>query len=93
MGALLQLGRCFDLMDTRFTSDLGAAYPLYVSALSEEGATLPENKGGTPDKLLRYRDCAVLYWYLEAAESRADRREESRLHPGYFPAIIGELGR
>lgn len=32
---------------------------------------MPENRGKTPDKLLRHRDCAVLNFYF--AWARADR--------------------
>ena len=64
VGAILQLGECFDLMDTRFTRDLAKAYSAFkkVKALAKE--LLPKNKGKTPDKKLRHRDCAVLNFYL-----------------------------
>jgi len=32
VGALIQLGRCFDLLDTRFTADVASAYPLLRKA-------------------------------------------------------------
>jgi len=66
VGAILQLGECFDLMDTRFTRDLAKAYSAFkkVKALAKE--PLPKNKGKTPDKKLRHRDCAVLNFYLTA---------------------------
>lgn len=59
MGALIQLGNCFDLMDTRHTEALAKAYPMVVRA-SRGKARLPVNRGDTPDKKLRRRDCAVL---------------------------------
>ena len=31
---------------------------------------LPRNKGRTPEKKLRHRDCAVLNFYLQALEER-----------------------
>ncbi len=64
LGALIQLGKCFDLMDTRFTADLREAFPLWRDRLIADGRTLPVNGGG-PDKLLRRLDCAFLNWYLE----------------------------
>jgi hypothetical protein len=64
VGALLQLGRCFDLMDTRFTDELPLAFELFKKVHHESRRPLPENRGKTPDKLLRHRDCAVLNFYL-----------------------------
>ncbi len=78
VGAVIQLGNCFDLMDTRFTEDLGAAFPLCEDAFRERGVRLPENKGTTPDRKLRYRDCAVLNWYLDLAEKKGFRYQTVR---------------
>lgn len=64
VGALLQLGRCFDLMDTRFTDEAPLAFELFKKVHEQSGKPLPENRGKTPDKLLRHRDCAVLSFYL-----------------------------
>jgi hypothetical protein len=64
IGAIIQLGRCFDLMDTKFTSDLAEAYSLYRKAVMAERAPLPENDGPGPDRKLRHLDCAVFNWYL-----------------------------
>ncbi len=47
-------------MDTRFTELIAATYEPYLALLNKQGAKPPENKGETPDKLLRYKDCAVL---------------------------------
>lgn len=67
VGALVQLGNCFDLMDTRFTSELKSAYNQAKRAWPS-GQTLPKNKGQTPDKKQRLRDCAVLNLYFTAME-------------------------
>jgi hypothetical protein len=64
VGALLQLGRCFDLMDTRFTGELADAFQMLKTSREAAGAPLPINEGKTSDKLLRRRDCAVLNYYL-----------------------------
>jgi hypothetical protein len=64
VGALIQLGHCFDLMDTRFTEELRLAFEMFKQT-RQPGGRLPENRGKTPDKLLRHRDCAVLNFYLE----------------------------
>jgi hypothetical protein len=64
IGALIQLGTCFDLLDTRFTSDLAQAFGSFRSAMKSKGWVLPRNDGRMPDRLLRRRDCAVVNWYL-----------------------------
>ena len=68
VGALVQLGRCFDLMDTRFTDELSDAFLMLKESRERAGAPLPVNEGRTPDKLLRRRDCAVLNYYLKALQ-------------------------
>jgi hypothetical protein len=70
VGALIQLGRCFDLMDTRFTHDLEQAYQRWEVLTRAHGMRLPENTGGPPDHKLRRRDCAVLNWYFNTVEDR-----------------------
>jgi hypothetical protein len=64
VGALIQLGQCFDLMDTRFTDELPLAFEMFKKVHLQSGRPLPENRGKTPDRLLRNRDCAVLNFYL-----------------------------
>ncbi len=70
VGALIQLGRCFDLMDTRFTDELSLAFERLKDLHDRGGQPLPVNAGNTPDKLLRRRDCAVFNWYLTRLEER-----------------------
>lgn len=65
VGALLQLGNCFDLMDTRFTEELPRVFLRFKEYCRQRGLRLPENSGKTPDKLLRKRDSAVLNYYLD----------------------------
>jgi hypothetical protein len=64
VGAVLQLGNCFDLMDTKFTDELPVAFEMLRRAHEEAGQPLPKNGGTTPDKKLRRLDCAVLNLYL-----------------------------
>lgn len=70
IGALIQLGHCFDLLDTRFTRDLERAYMLFERHMREQGKQLPENAGGPPDYKLRRLDCAVMNWYFTVLESK-----------------------
>lgn len=78
IGAVVQLGRCFDLMDTRHTSELRDAYALFRRVKRAAGESLPKNRGPTPDKLLRHRDCAVLNFYFRLLEDRALRYDSVR---------------
>ena len=72
VGALIQLGRCFDLMDTHFTSELSIAFVRFKASQSLRGLPMPENRGATPDKLLRLRDCAVMNYYLRRIEEAGE---------------------
>lgn len=60
IGAVIHLGNCFDLLDTRNTDQLEAAYQGYVSLAPEP---LPANQGP-----LHYLDCAVLNYGLPRLE-------------------------
>ena len=70
VGAVIQLGNCFDLMDTRFTAPLRAAYRIFRATAERSGQPIPENGGRTPDKELRRLDCAVLNYYLRAVDEK-----------------------
>lgn len=69
VGVVLQLGKCFDLLDTRNTIDLEQGFEAYKKFAKKKGLKLPKNIGSTPEKLMRKRDCAVINWYLEALEN------------------------
>ncbi|MGV3622447.1 MAG: hypothetical protein ACO1OB_16635 [Archangium sp.] len=66
VGALLQLGKCFDLMDTRFTSTLARVHAPWLESVSARGSALPKNEGATDDLLLRRLDCAVINFCIDA---------------------------
>lgn len=70
VGALIQLGNCFDLMDVRFTTLLGETYASWLSLAREFGDELPRNAGRTEDLLLRRLDCAVINWSLTLFSAR-----------------------
>ncbi len=65
VGVVVQLGRCFDLFDTRFTVALAGAHEAWSAPLRARGVPLPVNAGPAPDYRLRRLDCAVLNWYLD----------------------------
>lgn len=64
VGAVIQLGRCFDLMDIRFTAELSAAYEIFSAHQVESNRPMPENRGALPDRKRRMLDCAVINFYL-----------------------------
>lgn len=68
VGAIVQLGNCFDLMDTRFTAELADAYEELRALHEQSGRPLPHNAGTTPDQKLRRLDCSVLNFYLGSLE-------------------------
>lgn len=58
VGALIQLGACFDLPDEKITSLLAASFPEFADSFAAIGEPLPVNKG--KEKKLRELDCAVI---------------------------------
>jgi hypothetical protein len=64
VGAELRLGRCFDLLDTRFTYDLASFYPVWRATLRRSRVPLPSNTGAAPYFMKRFRDCALMNEYL-----------------------------
>jgi hypothetical protein len=65
VGAVLQLGECFDLLDVKFTRELTEAYELFAASMKATKTSMPTNQGTTPDRKRRHLDCAVLNFYLE----------------------------
>jgi len=73
LGAVIQLGNCFDLLDIRFTTLLGQYAAVLEEVLGDAGKSLPENQrlaGGDFDWLKRHRDCFVLNYTIPLFESR-----------------------
>ncbi len=66
IGAVIQLGYCCDLMDSRFTSLLKDYYKPMQDWYYKTGKPLPINKDLSTDphkgKLLRFLDCAAIEW-------------------------------
>ena len=63
IGAVIQLGNCFDLLDVRFTKELSLHATDLEQALKAEKRDLPHNQTtgvGDFDWLRRHRDCFVL---------------------------------
>jgi hypothetical protein len=68
VGALIQLGACFDLLDESITSLLAGSYPQFEESFAATGDSLPANKG--KDKKLRELDCAVINDCLDRVKER-----------------------
>jgi hypothetical protein len=71
LGAIINLGRCLDLLDTEATDLLAGLYPMFEKAITAKGAEMPKNaspKVGSVnpnDLVLRFLDCAVINWALD----------------------------
>jgi len=54
------------------------AFELFKRVQEHTGKRLPENRGKTPDRLLRHRDCAVINFYLDRFPSGAESYDTVR---------------
>ncbi|TNE50890.1 MAG: hypothetical protein EP343_07000 [Deltaproteobacteria bacterium] len=84
LGAYIHLGRCFDLTDTQNTYQLSNVFTLWSQTLHSQELRLPVNrkgKNGGDDILLRFRDCALLNWYMEQLDCEGK--------DGYYQTIRG----
>jgi hypothetical protein len=69
VGALLQLGECFDLLDTRYTNDLRDAWPPFISSLDAAGHPPPKNGA---QLWAHFADCGLINWYLRELDLEHD---------------------
>lgn len=69
VGAYINLGQCFDLLDTANTKLLRDMYPEFRRFTLDSGKPMPENKPAPgkedPDNVLRFLDCAVINYTLD----------------------------
>jgi hypothetical protein len=63
IGAILQLGRCFDLLNEAFTSILADRYRRLAKGFAEGGRSLPRNRGR--DRKRRDLDCLIINHSLD----------------------------
>jgi hypothetical protein len=71
LGAHIHLGKCFDLLDIRYTKVLNESYEDFERAMKLSGKEVPTNQSlhaGDSDRLLRRLDCAMINWTLERME-------------------------
>jgi hypothetical protein len=74
IGAVIQLGECFDLLDAEHTDLLAEAAKEYFRQAHVQGLEVPENTPGGG----RFRDCAVLNATLDALEEDGWRHQTVR---------------
>jgi hypothetical protein len=63
LGAVIQLGNCFDLLDVRFTRELARSASRIIETADELGISLPRNQSASRrdyDWLKRHLDCFIL---------------------------------
>ena len=68
LGAILNLGNCFDLLDATYTDILVKSYPDFCEFLRVAGKNPPKNEPSNPrdpDNVLRKLDCAAVNWTIE----------------------------
>jgi hypothetical protein len=68
LGAYLQLGRCFDLLDEAITSLLGDTYERLARTCAQQGGSLPRNRGR--EGKLRELDCMVVNTCIDELRRR-----------------------
>ena len=68
LGAVLQLGRCFDLLNEAITAILAESHRGLVQEYLAQGTSLPENHG--PDRKRRDLDCLVINECLDRLRQR-----------------------
>lgn len=87
LGAIIELGHCFDLTDTRYTALLQPAWRVLDEAFRAERISLPENHHETDDGdlLLRELDCAVINAAIGLAAPEAGTARTER----YFQTVRG----
>jgi hypothetical protein len=76
LGAIIDLGFCLNLLDSRFIEMVRRAYDGLVRSSSESGIELPKNSGGD-DLLKRNLDCAVLRTLHQAREEAGEEPFET----------------
>lgn len=76
IGAVIDLGYCFDLTVSFYLSELKTGYNVLEKATKEVGLPLPKNEniGSSTDRLLRKLDCAVIQTVHQLHEDDAHLR-------------------
>lgn len=102
VGAIIHLGRCFDLLDIATAPLLRSYYDLLVDDIASSGGSMPKNQGKVDGGFFRTRDldCAVIQRFHAFNESTiADElnieltakasKELIQKHPLYHDSVRG----
>jgi len=73
IGAIIDLGNCLNLSDSRYFPILRAAYDGLKARFLSQNKPMPVNRGASPDKLLRDLDCSVIQQVHEYSVSQNSR--------------------
>lgn len=87
LGAYINLGRCFDLTDIEHTQQLQTAHEAWSEILEKTGAEMPKNQKASDDDhdlLLRYKDCAVMNWYMKYLDNECHEKYDYQTVRGVF---------
>lgn len=79
LGAVIDLGYCLDLMDSKYLSELRLGYNVLAEKLQKVGNPIPKNTDirGNQDKLLRKLDCAVIETLHKLSSDAGERHYDS----------------
>lgn len=77
IGAVIDLGYCMDLTDSKYLEELKDAYNALLDVLGNLQKPIPQNTGNTSDKLLRRLDCAVIEMAHDINEQSGERAYDS----------------
>lgn len=81
IGAVIDLGRCFDLLDSTNIKLLKEGYSLFLKESLELNKPIPQNKNHSKskgnDKVLRYLDCAVIEYTSKFLQSKGEKPFDS----------------
>lgn len=92
VGAIIDLGNCFNLTDSTATAELVTAFETFKLLHESQGLPMPENRGGTRETLLRYRDRAVIEFMheLRKVETAPGRPSAAPYDTARSPFLEGE---
>jgi hypothetical protein len=76
IGAVVQLGRCFDLLNERFTAILAEHYRELATIFAGQGRSLPRNHGRQTKR--RELDCLVINDCLDESQGDGTRYDTVR---------------
>jgi len=81
LGAIIDLGNCFDLLDQKYLDFLKIAYEEFKKSIEEAGHPMPQNKPfGANDFDFKKRelDCAVIRYAHKLAEDAGEKFDSVR---------------